>query len=76
MSDPISPKHYKDGPPCPKCGTPIECIVIARHMSSNSGNFLKYIWRAGKKDPSKYIEDLKKAQYYLNDEIRRVENAT
>lgn len=35
------------------------------------GNVVKYISRAGKKDPGKLIEDLKKAQWYLN---RRIEN--
>lgn len=33
------------------------------------GNAVKYIARAGKKDKSKTIEDLKKALYYINDEI-------
>jgi hypothetical protein len=32
---------------------------------------LKYIVRAGKKDPNKEIEDLKKAQFYLQ---RRIDN--
>jgi len=33
------------------------------------GNAIKYAARAGKKDPSKQIEDLKKAVWYLNREI-------
>lgn len=73
LNDPISPNHYKDGPPCLHCGKPIECIVIARHMNFNLGNALKYMWRAGKKDPTKLIEDTKKARWYLDDEIKRLE---
>lgn len=61
------PKHYNDH----KSG--IECITIVRHMNFNLGNAVKYIWRAGlkSKDP---IEDLKKAIFYLNDEISRIES--
>ena len=32
---------------------------------------VKYISRAGKKDPNKYIEDLRKAIWYINREIER-----
>ena len=34
-------------------------------------NVAKYIARAGKKDPQKELEDLKKAAFYLN---RKIEN--
>lgn len=37
------------------------------------GNAVKYIARAGRKDPAKTIEDLKKAIFYINDEIKRLE---
>lgn len=37
------------------------------------GNTVKYISRAGKKDAEKIIEDLKKASWYLNREIERLE---
>jgi hypothetical protein len=33
-------------------------------------NVVKYVARAGKKDPAKELEDLKKAAFYLN---RRIE---
>lgn len=39
----------------------------------NRGNAIKYIARAGLKDPSKEIEDLKKAEWYLAREIARLE---
>lgn len=76
MDDPINhPKHYNAHP------SGIECIVIARHHNFNIGNVLKYCWRAGLKlgptDASAYatgIEDLKKARWYLDDEIKRLIN--
>ena len=68
------PKHYtwlKD-----LCG--IEVIDITRHMGFCLGNAVKYILRAGhKKDASltdidKQVEDLNKAIWYINDEIKRI----
>lgn len=58
------------------CG--IEVIDITRHMNFCCGNALKYIIRAGHKkdasltDKEKQIEDLKKAIWYLKDEIKRI----
>lgn len=66
--DPVNhPKHYTSHP------SGIECIQVARHMGFNLGNVLKYIWRADLKGNS--LEDLKKARFYLDDEIRKRENA-
>lgn len=63
--DPINPSHYRRHP------SGIECIEIARHHNFNVGNAIKYIWRyMDKGDP---IENLKKAQWYLDDEIRRLQ---
>ena len=61
------PIHYNSHP------SGIEVIEIVRHMNFNLGNVIKYILRAGNKDKSKIIEDLKKAQWYLNDEIIKLE---
>jgi hypothetical protein len=33
---------------------------------------MKYLWRAGIKDPEKTVQDLEKAIFYINDEIKRV----
>jgi len=63
------PKHYNSGPTC-QCGKNIECITITRNMNFNLGNVMKYIWRHDHKNG---LEDLKKAQWYLNDEIKRRE---
>lgn len=60
------------------CG--IEVIDITRHMNFNLGNVIKYVLRSGHKseqgmsDKQKSVEDLKKAVFYLNDEIKRLEN--
>lgn len=37
------------------------------------GNAVKYLSRAGKKDPAKLLEDLRKAAWYLADEIAHLE---
>lgn len=58
----------------------IEVIDITRHMNFNLGNATKYILRSGRKaeegysSKNKAIEDLKKAIFYLNDEIKRIED--
>jgi hypothetical protein len=66
--DPVNhPSHYTSHP------SGIECIQITRHMSFNLGNVVKYLWRAGLKDRAPTLQDLKKAAWYLNDEIQRVE---
>lgn len=57
----------------------VECITIIRHHNFNIGSVIKYCWRNGLKteegmsDKEKQIEDLKKAIFYLNDEIKRLE---
>lgn len=61
-----------------KCG--IEVIDITRHLDFDLGNVIKYVLRAGHKqeegftNKEKQIEDLKKAIFYLNDEIKLLEN--
>ena len=37
-------------------------------------NVVKYVARAGKKDPSKELQDLKKALWYLDRKIQNLEN--
>jgi hypothetical protein len=37
-------------------------------------NVVKYVARAGKKDSNKEIEDLKKAMFYLDRKIERLES--
>jgi hypothetical protein len=55
------PYHYTTDP------SGVEAIEITRHRNFNIGNAIKYLWRAGIKDESKHIEDLKKAIFYIQD---------
>lgn len=50
----------------------IEIIQIARHLDFNLGNVVKYVCRAGRKGDR--LTDLKKALWYLQDEINMLEN--
>jgi hypothetical protein len=60
------PQHYAS------CGIePIE-VIEAWGLGFCLGNTIKYIARAGRKS-SNPVEDLKKAQWYLNREIERRE---
>lgn len=64
--DPVNhPSHYTGQVPG------VECIQVTEWMNFCLGNAVKYIWRhAGKGG----IEDLRKAQWYLNREIARLES--
>jgi len=65
--DPINhPAHYTAHP------SGVECIEITEHMGFCLGNATKYIWRAGLKTDNP-IEDLKKARWYIDREIQRLE---
>ena len=57
------PPHYKTHP------YGLECIEVTEHMNFNTGNAVKYIWRAGEKGD--VIQDLEKALWYLKREIER-----
>lgn len=50
----------------------IEVIQLTEQMMFNRGNAVKYIARAGLKDPDKEVEDLRKAVWYLEREIQRL----
>lgn len=66
MSDPVNhPTHYTSHP------SGVEVIQITEHMNFNLGNAIKYIMRAELK--GKQIEDLKKAAWYVNREVARLE---
>lgn len=61
------PAYYTDGK--------IEVIdfIEDKHFSYHLGNVVKYISRAGKKDPEKTIQDLQKAEWYLKRYIELLE---
>lgn len=50
-------------------------VVLAWNLPFTLGNTVKYIARAGKKDPAKHIEDLEKARFYLDKEIEELKKA-
>ena len=61
------------------CG--VEPLDICRHLDFNTGNAIKYLLRKGKVDGSKTntekrIEDLHKAVFYIQDEIKLLEHGT
>lgn len=63
--DPVNhPKHYTSHP------SGVEAISVCEHENFNIGNALKYLWRTNHKDG---ITDLKKAIWYVNREIERLE---
>jgi hypothetical protein len=49
-------------------------IIEALDLGFCLGNTVKYISRAGKKDPTKELEDLRKARWYLDREIQKLEH--
>lgn len=49
-------------------------VIDAWGLGFALGNTVKYISRAGRKDPSKELEDLKKAMWYLQHHINKLEN--
>lgn len=61
------PPHYTSDP------SGIECIQITRHRNFNIGNAIKYLWRAGLKQYNIDTQDLRKAIWYIEDEIKRLE---
>jgi hypothetical protein len=66
MTDLVNhPPHYTAHP------SGVECIQITEHMNFCRGNAVKYIWRAG--DKGDEVEDLKKARWYIDREIARLE---
>ena len=68
-NDPVNhPSHYTQGK--------IECIDFIQDKKLNfcRGNAVKYIVRAGLKDKNKEIEDLQKAIFYLDAEIKDILN--
>jgi len=66
MSEQVNhPKHYGGSE------NPYEAIKVieAWDLGFCLGNTVKYISRAGKKEPDKVVQDLEKAKWYLEREI-------
>mgnify|MGYP006267888567 CR=1 FL=1 len=60
------PKHYTHG------GVETIDFILAKQLGFCLGNVVKYVSRAGVKTHNP-LEDLKKARWYLNKEIERLE---
>jgi len=66
IDDPVEhPAHY-----CLDSGS--ELIEFLESLSYCRGAAIKYIFRAGRKDPSKEVEDLRKAEWMIRHEIDRL----
>ncbi len=70
MSDNLRPTHYGGA------SNPYEVFNVLEAWNLDKdfylGNVIKYIARAGKKDPTKELEDLQKAEVYLNRRIKQL----
>lgn len=73
MADNVNnPYHYKAHP------SGVECITVTEWYNFNVGNAIKYLWRNGLKMEEgmapidKQIQDLEKAAWYCNREIKRL----
>lgn len=65
-ADPVNhPTYYTRG------GIETIDAIEAWDLGFHLGNAVKYISRAGHKDPAAVLEDLKKARWYLDREIAR-----
>jgi hypothetical protein len=60
------PSHYTQ--------YPVEVIQLTEHMDFCRGNAVKYLARAGFKDPAKELEDLRKARWYTDRAIAKLED--
>lgn len=63
--DATNPAHYRAHP------SGVECITVTEHLGFCLGNAVKYIWRSG--EAGRTVEDLKKARWYIDREIERLE---
>lgn len=70
-SDPVNhPSHYTG------FSNGAEVIDITEHLSFCRGNAVKYLARAGRKDPAAEIQDLEKARWYIEREINHIKNSS
>lgn len=69
QNDPVNhPSHYTSGK------IDVYDFIMDQNLNYPRGQVIKYVARAGKKDIAKELEDLKKAVWYLNREIEKLQN--
>lgn len=61
------PAHYNAHP------AGVEAIDIIEHFPHNIGAAIKYLWRAGLKAGEASTKDLRKAAWYAEREVKRIE---
>jgi hypothetical protein len=61
-----NPTHYTRG------GIEAIDVIEAWRLNYHTGNVIKYLCRAGVKNKSEHIQDLQKARWYLDREIKRL----
>lgn len=59
----INPKHYQHG------SIQVWDFIVDQQLDFLAGNVVKYLCRAGRKDKESTLDDLLKAQVYLNKKI-------
>jgi hypothetical protein len=65
VNDPVNhPSHYNKGK------IEVADFIADQKLNFDRGNAVKYVCRAGSKDPEKEIQDLEKAIWYINHEIK------
>ena len=68
MGDTVNhPDHYNAHP------SGVECITVVEHFNFCIGSAFKYLWRAGLKPGADTVTDLRKAAWYIEREIARIE---
>ena len=70
-NDPVNhPSHYTKGK------IEVADFIADQKLNFDRGNAVKYVCRAGSKDPDKEIQDLEKAIWYINHEIKMLKGET
>ncbi len=70
-NDPVNhPSHYTKGK------IEVADFIADQKLNFDRGNAVKYVCRAGAKDPEKEIQDLEKAIWYINHEIKTLKGET
>ena len=71
VNDPVNhPSHYTKGK------IEVADFIADQKLNFDRGNAVKYVCRAGSKDPDKEIQDLEKAIWYINHEIKTLKGET
>lgn len=70
-NDPVDhPSHYNKGK------IEVADFIADQKLNFDRGNAVKYVCRAGSKDPDKEIQDLEKAIWYIEHEIKMLKGET